>query len=160
MIVSINSDLEKRHHFIFRYDRISSNKPKFIGLFWVILYDWWSTYYNSSSSLHGWLLYLIALIVSNFCFLTQFIKSHGLLLVIAISWILLSKKNHFANLIIFLYLIQSNLFLEDLYKDRFLLQLLFYQALKYLVMQTCLACLFQSSSTIDANLLTISSKVF
>jgi len=55
------------------------------------------------------------------------------LLVIAISWILLSKKDHFADLTVLLYLIQSNLFLEDLYKDKFLLQSLFHQVLEYLV---------------------------
>jgi len=104
-LMNSDSDLEKGNHFVFEYNRISSNKPKFIGLFWAILYDWWSACHNSFNLLYGWPLYLITLMVSNFCFLTQFIRFHGLLLVITISWILLSKKDYFANLTVFLYLI-------------------------------------------------------
>ena len=49
---------------------------------------------------------------SSFYFLTQIIRSHGLLLDDVISWILLLKKVLLANLTIFLYLSQLVLLLE------------------------------------------------
>jgi len=94
----------------------------------------------------------------KFCFLTQFIRSHGLLLVNAISWILLSKNICFAVLTIFLYLIQFILFLDVQYVTRSLLYSLFYHALEYLVILTYLECLYHNSSIIEANSQVITSS--
>jgi len=60
---------------------------------------------------------------------------------------------------VFIYLIQSVLFLEVWYKDKFLLHSLFYYALEYLVMLTCLAYLYQSSSIIEVNFSIIASRI-
>ena len=95
----------------------------------------------------------------NSQFLTQFIRFHGLLLVITISWILLLKRVYFANWIVFLYLIQSNLFLDIQCKDKFLLHSLFHQFLECLVIKTCLVCLYQSSSMIETYFPAVFSKV-
>ena len=64
-----------------------------------------------------------------------------------------------AKLTVFLYLIQSVLFLDIWYTDRFLLYSLFYQTLKYLVILTYLVYLYQSSSTIETNFSIIVSKI-
>ena len=91
----------------------------------------------------------------KFCFLTQFIKSHSLLLVNAISWILLPKNICF---VIFLYLIQSVLFLYVQYVTRSILHSLFYHILEYLVILTYLECLYHNSSIIEANSQVITSS--
>ena len=109
--------------------------------------------------MHGQLLYLIASVAGNLHFLTQFIRSYSLLLVNTTSWILLSKKVYLADLIVFIYLIQSVLFLEVWYKDRFLLHSLFYHALECLVILTCLVYLYQSSSMIEVDFFIIASRI-
>lgn len=94
---------------------------------------------------------MIASMVDKVCFLTQFIRSHSLLLYNIISWILLSKKNLFANLTFFLYLVQSVFLLDMWYITRFLLHSLFHQTFNLLVILISLENWFQRSSTIKAN---------
>jgi len=55
----------------------SSSKSKLIWQFWAVLKDMWKACHKSSSSIHGWPLYWIALMARSFHFLTQFISSHG-----------------------------------------------------------------------------------
>ena len=77
---------------------ISSRRRRLIGLFWAELYEWCRVYHRSSKLLHGWPLNFMASVVGGLCFLTQFIRSHGLLLSKAISWILSSKNVCLADL--------------------------------------------------------------
>jgi len=103
-----------------------------------------------SNSLQEFSLNLMASMVGNLHFLTQFIKSHSFLLVDTISWILLSKNNCLAILTIFQYLIQSILFLGIWYVTKSLLYSSFYHTLK---------CLYQSFSVMEANSCIASSSL-
>jgi len=89
LIVLINSALEESSHSNCWYEEISSRSWKLTSLSWAELKNWWSIYHRLSNSLHGCLLNLIAFIAGNVCFLTQFIRFYGLLLVDMTSWILL-----------------------------------------------------------------------
>jgi len=89
-------------------------------------------------------------VVGNLYFLTQFIKSHSFLLVNIIFWILFLKNNYLAILTIFLYLIQSVLFLDVWYANKSLLYSLFHYTLKYL---------YQSFSAMEVNSWVTSSNI-
>ena len=58
----------------------------------------WRAFHRLSGERHGNPLYLIASVAGSFLFLTQFISSQEPLLLFAISWILLSKKDLLASL--------------------------------------------------------------
>jgi len=88
---------------------------------------------------------------NNLYFLIQFIRSHGLLLDIVISWILLSKNTLLAVLTVFLYLFQLIKLLESWYVAKSILRSLFYYALDLLVILMNFENLFQKSSVIEVN---------
>lgn len=94
---------------------------------------------------------LIPSTVDKFHFLIQSIRSHSLLLVNIVSWILLSKNVCFTVLTIFLHLVYFILFLDIWYVTRSLLQSLFHHALECLVIWTCLECLYHNSFAMEVN---------
>ena len=159
VLIESFSTLEKKSHSICRYEGISSRICNSIEWSWAELYDWCSAYHNSSKLLHNLLLNLIASIAGNLCFLIQFMRSHSLLLVNVISWILLSKKLFLAIFIIFLYLTQLFLCLEIQYTAKSLSHSLFHHTLDCLVILTIFKNLYQWSSTMMVNSWAIYSSV-
>ena len=87
---------------------------------------------------------------SNLHFLTQFIRSQGLLLINAISWILLLKKVFLVFLTKHLKSFQSTDNLEEQYIFNLLLYSLFYHVLDHLVILILLGYLNQKESTMVA----------
>ena len=80
----------------------------------AILKELWRAFHKLSGVRDGRLSNLIALVTGSFLFLTQFISSHGPRLLLAISWILSSKKVHLASLTVFLNAFQFSRFLAAL----------------------------------------------
>ena len=80
-------------------------------------------------------------------------------LLLAISWILRSKKNLLASLTVFLKLFQYLSFLDALYLSRDWLHSLFYYFLECFIILTCLAFLPHTHLMFDARRLTISSSL-
>ena len=74
----------------------------------------WSAFHRSLMSWYYWLLCLMALIVGNFLLLTQFMSSQGLYFLLAISWILRSKKDRLDNLTLLLNSFQLSRLLVNL----------------------------------------------
>jgi len=74
--------------------------------------------------------------VGSFCLLTRFMSFQGLLSLLEISRIFLSKKNYLVFLTVFLNCFQSSILLVDLYFSRCQLQLLSHQLLECLVILT------------------------
>ena len=109
--------------------------------FWAKLKMLWSASYKSLSWIQGCPLYWIALVAGSFLFLTQFMSSHGSYLLLVISLIWLLKNFHFVFLTVSLNFFQLSRLFECQYMSRFLQQLLFHQALEYLVILTFLECL-------------------
>ena len=72
-------------------------KQSLIGLSSVELYDSWRACYKSGRELHGRPSYEMASMAGRDFFLTQFVRSQGLLLDVAISYIFSSKKFLFAE---------------------------------------------------------------
>ena len=72
----------------------------------AVLKELWSEFHKLSDVRYGWPSCLIASVAGSFLFLTQFISSHGLQLLFAISWILLSKKVCLVSLTVFLNVFQ------------------------------------------------------
>ena len=105
-IVSINSFLVKEFHSSIGLLGISSKMWISISLVWAELKELCRVLQRSSSSIYKCPSYWIASITGSFCFLTQFISSHGLHFLLAISSILSLKKRHFVFLIMLLKLCQ------------------------------------------------------
>ena len=101
LIASWISALENGGYLASWLVEISSKSCVLIGLFWAELYDWYSTCHRLFDLLQGWPLNLMASMTGNFCFLTQFIRSYGLLL----FKVILKNKTCFAALTDFLYVI-------------------------------------------------------
>ena len=105
------------------------------------------------------MLYLTVSIASNLHLLTQFMSSQGPCFLFVISWILRLKNCHFIFLTIFWNHFQSSKLLDNLYFSKSLLQLLFYQLLKCLVMLMTFEFLSQETSTAEAKSLTALSRL-
>jgi len=90
--ISLNSCLEKGGHSIKFAWGSSLRKIVLMGLFSAELYDEWRACYSSGRVLQGQFSYEIDLMVSRDFFLTQFIRSQGLLFEEAISNIFLWKN--------------------------------------------------------------------
>ena len=89
--------------------------------------------------------------MGNLCLLTQFISFQGPHFLLAISWILSSKKICFMDLIVFLNAFQFSKFLVVLYLFRAQLQLLFYQLLECFIIWTHLAFVFHANLILDVS---------
>ena len=78
----------------------------------------WSMFHKLLREWHSWLSYLMASMAGNLHLLTQFMSSQGLHLLLATSWILVSKKALLVVLTIFLNNFQSSRHLDSLYMLR------------------------------------------
>lgn len=119
----------------------------------------WRAYYRSLISWHCQLLYLIVSITGSFFLLTQLISSHGPCFLLTISWILLSKKNHFMVLTLFLKSFQFSQLLKDQYMFRALLYSSFYQLLDCFVILIYFEFAFQAQLILEARNIIVSSSL-
>ena len=106
LIANLNSVLENGLHC---WDGLCFTLFRMLELTWqcrAVLKELWSEFHKLSGVRHGQPSCLIASVARSFLFLTQFISSHGLWLLFAISWILLSKKVHLMSLTVFLNVFQ------------------------------------------------------
>ena len=111
----------------------------------------WRACHKSLISKHCWPLYLIVLITGNFFLLTQFMSSHGPRLLLTISWILLSKKDCFVALTLFLKTFQFFWLLKDQYVFKVLLHSSFHWLLNHFEFA------FQVRSIVEASDVVVSS---
>ena len=134
---------------------------KMLVLTWrwsTVLKKEWRAFHKLSREKHGWLLYLIASTAGNLCLLTQFMSSQGPQLLLATSWILVSKKALLVVLTIFLNDFQSSRHLDSQYILRDRLQSLFHHILECFVILTLLALVFQACLILAANRLMTCSR--
>jgi len=108
--------------------------------------------------IYGYLLCWRASIAVNLHFLTQFMRSHGLLFFNVTSCIFSSKKIYLVFLTNLLKLFQSSIDLENWYTLKLALHFLFHYALECLVILTFLENLYQIESEIDVYSWTIPSR--
>ena len=157
-IALINSYLENEFHSFVDLLGISSRTWISISCIWAELKELCRAIQRSSSSIHGCPSYWIASIAGSFCFLTQFISSHRLHFLFAISSILSSKKSCFVFLTVLLKLHQFSRLRDNQYLSRDSQYSLFYQALECLVIFTGFKFLCQDFSILDVSIWTISSR--
>jgi len=86
-IASMNSCLIKGGQSIMSHWFVLSRNLVLMGLFSAELYELWRASHNVMRLLQGCPSWYIVSIAGRLCFLTQFMRSHGLLLDVAISWI-------------------------------------------------------------------------
>ena len=158
LIAILNSSFENRAQVATCLFLISSRILMSTCLWRAVLNEEWSTVHKLLSDRHGLLLYLIASITGNLYLLTQFISSQGPWLLLATSWILMSKNNLLVDLTILLNSFQSSRFLDSLYLLREWLQSSFHNFLECFVILTFLAFVFQAWSIFDTSKLTTCSK--
>ena len=108
------------------------------GLFSTELYNLCRAFHRSGRMLHGQFSYEIDSLAGRVFFLTQFIRSQGLLLDEAISWILLSKNSLLAMHTIDLNSFQCLRSPDSQYLLRPSVQSWFHHSLEYFVMRFCL----------------------
>ena len=124
----------------------------------AVLKEEWRVFHKLSRERHGWLSYLMASTAGNLCLLTQFMSSQGSWLLLATSWILVSKKALLVVLTIFLNDFQSLRHLDSQYMLRDRLQSSFHYILECFVILTLLALAFQAHLILAANRLTTYSR--
>ena len=108
LITFLNSSFEKLGYSDKGFKGISSKMCKFTWWFCAELNVWCSTCHRSSSSVQGCLLYWRVSVAGSLHFLTQFMRSQGLLFLNVIYWIFSSKKVYFVFLTILLNFFQSS----------------------------------------------------
>ena len=118
LITFLNSSLENNTQEDGDLSIILSRISMLICQWRAILNEEWRTFQRLSRVRHGWLSYLIALIADSLHLLTQFMSSQGPWLLLAISWILISKKALLVFLTTFLKDFQSSRFLDILYLSK------------------------------------------
>ena len=150
--------MENKFHSFIDLLEILSRIWILISCVWAELKELCRAIQRSSSSIHRCPSYWIASITRSFHFLTQFISSHGLHFLFAISSILSSKKSHFVFLTVLLKLCQFSRLQDNQYLSRDSWYLSFHQALKCLVIFTSFKSLCQDSSILDASSWTISLR--
>jgi len=114
----------------------------------------WRAFYKELRVRHGRLLYLITLMAGNLCLLTQLISSQGLQLLLAISWILVSKKICLVDLTNFLKDFQSSILLVVLYLFNTQLHSLFHYCLECFIILIHLAFFSHARLILNPNKLT------
>ena len=159
-IALMSSCLENKFQSFIGLLRILSSARISTFLNWAELKELWRACQKSSSSIHGYPLYWIALIARSLHFLIQFISSHEPHFLFAISLIFSSKKDYFKFLTMFLKLCQFLRLQECQYLSRESWQLLFHYALECFVILMVFECLCHNSSILDDSAMTASSRVF
>ena len=92
LIACLNSSLEKGYYCKVGLWSISLRMLRLIWRLRAVLNVLWRASHRLSRDRHGQLLYLMALMARSLCLLIQFISSQGLQLLLATSWIFMSKK--------------------------------------------------------------------
>ena len=102
VIALLNSSLEKEAYE--EGDLSATSSRILISTWWwrAVLNIKWSIFHKSSMVKYSWLLYLIASMAGNLHLLTQLMSSQGPCFLLAISWILRSKKDCLEDLTVFL----------------------------------------------------------
>ena len=111
-MASISSFLENSNHVLMFLLGILFNSWISISWDYVELKELWRVSHRLSNLIHGWPLYLMALIAGSLCFLTQFMSFHGLYFLLVISLILLLKKVCLVFLTVLLNFFQSSRHLD------------------------------------------------
>ena len=106
-MASLISALEKGGHSTGGHVGILLRRSRLICQFVAELYIEWRATHNDSRLVHDWLLNLMASDAGSGFRFTQFIRSHGHLLVDAILWIFWLKKVRLVCLMVFLYAFHS-----------------------------------------------------
>ena len=119
----------------------------------------WRAHHKLLISKHCWLLYLFISIASNSFLLIYFISSHSPCLLLTISWILLSKKDYFMALTLFLKPFQFSWLLEDQYVFKALLHSSFHQLLDCFVILIHFEFAFQAQSILEARDIVVFSSL-
>ena len=114
LMVLLNSSLGKDSHFEDYFNGNSFKKQRLIWQFYAKLNIWCNTYQRLLILMQSYLLNCSASNASNLCYLTQFIRFHGLWFFEIIFWILSSKNICFVFLTTFLKIFQSSNVLENL----------------------------------------------
>ena len=102
VIALLNSSLEKE---AYEEGDLSATSSRILISTWrwrAVLNIKWSIFHKSSMVKYSWLLYLIASMAGNLHLLTQLMSSQGPCFLLAISWILRSKKDCLEDLTVFL----------------------------------------------------------
>ena len=146
-IALINSCLAKEFYSSIGLLRMSSKMWISISLVRAELKELCRAVQRSLSSIHKRPSYWIVSITGSFCFLTQFISSHGPHFLFAISSILSSKKRCFVFLTMLLKLRQFSKLQYTQYLLRDSQHSLFHHALECLVIFTAFEFLCHNSST-------------
>jgi len=113
-IALLNSSLEKGAH---EEGDLSATLSRILMSTWrwrAVLNVEWSIFHKASIVKHGCSLYLIAPMAGNLCLLTQLMSFQDLCFLLAISWILILKKDHLEDLTVFLKIFQSSSILDVL----------------------------------------------
>ena len=113
-IVDKNSNLENRSQTWQGFLSTSFRMSRSTWRWRAVLNELWRAFHKLSGKRQGLPSYLMALVAGSFLFLTQFISSQGPQLLLAISWILLSKKDHFVSLTVNLKDFQLSRLLDSL----------------------------------------------
>ena len=159
LIACLNFSLENGFQSDVDLSPISLRTSMLICWWSVVLNVEWRVFQRLSRVRHGWLLYLIALIVGSFHLLTQFISFQEPQLLFAISWILTLKKNLLVILTTFLNNFQFSRLLVVLYLSKVWLCSLFYHCLECFIILICLAFFAHACLIFNSRRLTRSSSL-
>ena len=157
-IASLNSCFEKRGYRIWSACGVLFRKDAFMGWFSAELYDECRACHRSGRVLHDWPSYRMDSIVGRFFFLTQFIRSYGLLFEEAILWILLLKNSFFATQVFDLNSRQYSISPVLRYLFRLSVHTWFYYSLECFVMRFFFAWEYYASLKVLASHWTIASR--
>ena len=140
----LNYSFENGTQFKVSLDPISLRTSTSIWQWRAVLNVTWRAPQRLLGVIHGWSSYLIALVAGSLHLLTQFINSHRLRLLFAISQIFESKKDLLVSFTTFLNVFQFSKILDTLYLLMAFLHSLVHYCLKYLVILVCFAFLFHA----------------
>ena len=141
-IAYLSSSLENRFQKVINLLPISLRTSTSTCLWSTVLNEEWRAFQRLLGKRHGWLSYLMASVVDNFCLLTQSISSHGPQLLFTTSWILSLKKDLLVVLTTFLYIFQFSGLLVVLYLSKAQPHSSFHHCLECFVILIHLAFLF------------------
>ena len=158
LIASISSILENKFYSVVGLSGILSRKWVFTSLSWAELNDLWRAFQRSLSSIHGHPSYWMTSIAGSLCFLIQFMSSHRLYFLFAISSIFSLKKEHLDFLTVLLKSFYFSRLWDCWYLYSIWRQSSFHHTLECLVILIVFKCLNQMFSILVAKSWITSSK--
>jgi len=153
-----NSSFEKGAQIVVGLGSISLRTSLSISRWRAELNVAWRASQRLSVVMHRFLLYLMASVAGSLRLLTQFINFHGLQLLLATSWILVSKNVLLVSFTTLLNFFQLSRLLDALYSLMARLHSLFHHCLECLVILDCFVFLFYTWLISELRLLTIFSR--